>query len=363
MEYIPSFIRRKHGEEPITFDLPDMEENLSETYGITVYQEQVMLLSQKLAKFSKGEADILRKAMGKKQKDVLDKMKGKFIDQALALGHPEDKLQKIWKDWEAFAQYAFNKSHSTCYALLAYQTAYLKAHHPEAFMASCLSNNLSDLKELTKIINDCKRKRLEVLLPDVNESNLDFTVNAKGAIRFGLGGMKGVGEGAVLQIIEERKKNGPYKGLYDFVKRVDLRSVNKKTLESLALGGAFDGFEGEHRAMYFHEVDGRSVIENAIKYSGDKAEVSISVNDHDGSIAIIVADQGPGVDAEQLRHLGERFYRAEQHRQYGDGAGLGLSIAARVAALHGGKLEFALRQPHGLCAILTIEKTENYSAS
>ncbi len=266
MEYIPSFIRRKHGEEPITFDLPDMEENLSETYGITVYQEQVMLLSQKLAKFSKGEADILRKAMGKKQKDVLDKMKGKFIDQALALGHPEDKLQKIWKDWEAFAQYAFNKSHSTCYALLAYQTAYLKAHHPEAFMASCLSNNLSDLKELTKIINDCKRKRLEVLLPDVNESNLDFTVNAKGAIRFGLGGMKGVGEGAVLQIIEERKKNGPYKGLYDFVKRVDLRSVNKKTLESLALGGAFDGFEGEHRAMYFHEVDGRSVIENAIKF-------------------------------------------------------------------------------------------------
>ncbi|MCB9173918.1 MAG: DNA polymerase III subunit alpha [Flavobacteriales bacterium] len=267
MEYIPSFIKRKHGEEDIVYDLPEMEDNLKETYGITVYQEQVMLLSQHIAGFSKGEADVLRKAMGKKQKAVLDKMKPQFIEQAAAKGHPEDKLEKIWKDWESFAAYAFNKSHSTCYAWIAYQTAYLKAHYPAEYMASVLSNNMNDIKQVTFFMDECKRMGVQVLGPDVNESVLKFTVNNKGQIRFGLGAMKGVGEKAVESIINERKENGHYTSIFDLVKRIDLRAANKKTLESLALGGAFDSFEGTHRAQYFALQDDNTVfLEKIIKY-------------------------------------------------------------------------------------------------
>lgn len=282
LEYIPSFVKRKHGIEEITYDLDDMQEYLEETYGITVYQEQVMLLSQKLAGFTKGEADTLRKAMGKKIFALLETLKPKFIEGGKERGHDEDKLNKIWKDWEAFASYAFNKSHSTCYAWVAYQTAYLKAHYPAEYMASVLSNNMNDIKTVTFFMEECRRMQIPVLLPDVNESSYTFTVNDEGSIRFGLGGMRGVGSSAVDFIVNEREENGPYKGIFDFLKRVDLRIVNRKTIESLALGGAYDSFENEHRAIYFaDEGDGKSFIEKAIKYaqnvkaSEDSAQVSL----------------------------------------------------------------------------------------
>ncbi|MCC5936110.1 MAG: DNA polymerase III subunit alpha [Lunatimonas sp.] len=268
LEYIPKFIARKHGLEPITYDLDDMEEYLKETYGITVYQEQVMLLSQKLAGFTKGEADVLRKAMGKKQKDVLDKMKPKFIEQAGSKGHDKIKLEKIWKDWEAFASYAFNKSHSTCYAWIAYQTAYLKAHYPAEYMASVLSNNMNDLTQVTFFMEECKRMNIEVLGPDVNESNNGFTVNMEGQVRFGLAAIKGAGGAAVNAIIEERTKTGTYKDFFDFVKRVNLRAVNKKTLEVLAMAGGFDCFREYHRRQYLEAAEGElPLIEKAIKYA------------------------------------------------------------------------------------------------
>ena len=266
-EYIPSFIRRKHGEEEITYDLPEMEEYLAETYGITVYQEQVMLLSQKLADFTKGEADILRKAMGKKQAATLAKMKSKFVDQAHANGHKEDVLQKIWKDWESFAMYAFNKSHSTCYAWIAYQTAYLKAHYPAEYMASVLSNNMSDIKSVSFFMEECKRMGLEVLGPDINESYLKFSVNKEGAVRFGMGAIKGVGGSAVNAIIKERKENGSFKSIFDVTKRVDLRSANKKAFDGLILAGGFDSFSNTHRAQYFAlDEKGQSFIEKAIRF-------------------------------------------------------------------------------------------------
>lgn len=251
LEYIPNFIRRKHGLETISYDLPEMEEYLAETYGITVYQEQVMLLSQKLAGFTKGEADTLRKAMGKKQKEVLDKMKSKFIEGAKEKGHPKDKLEKIWTDWEAFAQYAFNKSHSTCYAFVAYQTAYLKAHYPAEYMASVLTHNQSNIDKISFFMDECRRMGMKVLGPDVNESSINFSVNQNGEIRFGLGAIKGVGENAVEAIVQERKENGPYKDIFDLVKRVNLRTVNKKTVENLVLAGAFDGFHQLHRAQFY----------------------------------------------------------------------------------------------------------------
>jgi DNA polymerase-3 subunit alpha len=264
--YIPSFVKRKNGEEEIIYDLEACEELLKDTYGITVYQEQVMLLSQKLADFSKGDADVLRKAMGKKQKDVLDKMKPKFISQAVAKGHPEDKLEKIWKDWEAFAEYAFNKSHSTCYAWIAYQTAYLKANYPAEYMAAVLSNNMSDIKQVSFFMEECKRMGLEVLGPDVNESFYKFTVNDNYAVRFGMGAIKGVGAGAVAAIVEQRK-DGKYKSIFDLTKRIDLRAANKKALESLALAGGFDSFVGTTRAQYFHDDgDGITFYEKAIRY-------------------------------------------------------------------------------------------------
>ena len=264
--YIPSFVKRKNGEEEIVYDLDACEELLKDTYGITVYQEQVMLLSQKLADFSKGDADVLRKAMGKKQKDVLDKMKPKFISQAAAKGHPEHKLEKIWKDWEAFAEYAFNKSHSTCYAWIAYQTAYLKANYPAEYMAAVLSNNMSDIKQVSFFMEECKRMGLQVLGPDVNESFYKFTVNDDYAVRFGMGAVKGVGSGAVATIVESRK-DGKYKSIFDLTKRIDLRAANKKALENLALAGGFDSFLGTTRAQYFHDDgDGITFYEKAIRY-------------------------------------------------------------------------------------------------
>jgi len=268
MEYIPSFVKRKHGDEDIEYDLPAMEEYLKETYGITVYQEQVMLLSQKLADFTKGEADVLRKAMGKKQIAVLDKMKPKFIEQASAKGHDAKKLEKIWKDWEAFASYAFNKSHSTCYAWIAYQTAYLKAHYPAEYMAAVLSNNMNDIKQVTFFMEECKRMKLPVLGPDVNESYYKFSVNKDNAVRFGMGAIKGVGHGAVMTIVENRKEDGNYKSIFDLSKRIDLRAANKKAFENLALAGGFDCFEGVHRAQYFQkEGSDLTFLEKAIKYA------------------------------------------------------------------------------------------------
>ncbi|MEO5591081.1 MAG: DNA polymerase III subunit alpha [Chitinophagaceae bacterium] len=265
--YIPNFIDRKHGRELISYDLPVMEEDLKDTYGITVYQEQVMLLSQKIAGFSKGDADVLRKAMGKKQKSVLDKMKKQFIDGATAKGHPSDKLEKIWTDWEAFAQYAFNKSHSTCYAYVAYQTAYLKAHYPSEYMAAVL-NNAGSIEKTTFFMEECKRMGLKVLGPDINESLKGFAVNSKGEIRFGLGGLKGVGDAAVEGIIEERNKRGPSVNIFDFIKRGTQRTVNKKTLESLAYAGGFDCFTDLHRAQYFHIPQGdiSTGLEKIIRY-------------------------------------------------------------------------------------------------
>jgi len=269
LEYIPSFIRRKNGEEPITYDLEACEEYLKETYGITVYQEQVMLLSQKLAGFTKGEADVLRKAMGKKQRDVLDKMKPKFVQQAAEKGHDEKVLEKIWKDWEAFASYAFNKSHSTCYAWVAYQTAYLKAHYPAEYMAAVLSNNMNDIKQISFFMEECKRMGLTVLGPDVNESFYKFTVNDQGAIRFGIGAVKGVGAGAVDTIVSNRDE-GKYLSIADFARRSNPRTINKKVYESLVYSGAFDCF-GINRAQFFHVPEGLSQngIERLIKYTND----------------------------------------------------------------------------------------------
>ncbi|MFT5103160.1 MAG: DNA polymerase-3 subunit alpha [Candidatus Latescibacterota bacterium] len=275
LEYIPSFVRRKNGEEVIEYDLPAMEEYLKETYGITVYQEQVMLLSQKLADFSKGDADVLRKAMGKKQKAVLDKMKPRFVKQAAAKGHDPEILEKIWKDWEAFASYAFNKSHSTCYAWIAYQTAYLKAHYPAEYMAAVLSNNMRDIKQVTFFMEECKRMGMEVLGPDVNESFYKFTVNDRGAVRFGMGAIKGVGGNAVATIVEHRK-DGKYKSIFDLSKRVDLRAANKKAFENLALAGGFDSFEA-HRAQYLHDDgDGVMFLEKVLRYANKYQETQNS---------------------------------------------------------------------------------------
>jgi len=292
MEYIPSFIRRKHGDEKIVYDFPEMEEYLKDTYGITVYQEQVMLLSQKLGDFTKGEADILRKAMGKKQKDVLDKMKPKFLNNAKNKGLNTNKIEKIWKDWEAFASYAFNKSHSTCYAWIAYQTAYLKANYPAEYMASVLSNNMNDIKSITFFMGECKRMKLDVLGPDINESYYKFAVNKDNAIRFGMGAIKGVGASAVNAIVSERKKNGNYTSIFDLSKRVDLRAANKKAFDSLAVAGAFDCFNSIHRAQYFNDIgDGITFIEKIIKHGGkfqankNSAQVSLFQNSSDVQVS------------------------------------------------------------------------------
>lgn len=265
MQYIPNFIARKQGREKITYDLPEMEEFLAETYGVTVYQEQVILLAQKLADFTKGEADILRKAMGKKNKEELEKMEPKFFEGAQANNHPREVLEKIWNDWQAFAKYAFNKSHSTCYALIGYQAGYLKANYPAEFMAAVLSNNMNNIKDVSFFMNECKSLGIPVLGPDVNESSYYFTPNEKGAIRFGMGAVKGVGAGAVDAIILERETNGKFESIFDFVQRIDLHQANKKTLENLVLAGAFDEF-GMNRATFFNEEDGTSNLEKLIRF-------------------------------------------------------------------------------------------------
>jgi DNA polymerase-3 subunit alpha len=274
MVYIPNYIARKHGREKIEYDVPEMEEYLSDTYGITVYQEQVMQLSQKLANFTKGDADVLRKAMGKKDKPTIDKMKGKFIDGGLSNSHPPDKLQKIWSDWESFAEYAFNKSHSTCYGLVAYQTGYLKANYAPEYMSAVLSNSLGNIEKITFFMDECKRMGLSLLVPDVNESSRSFAVNKKGQIRFGLGAIKGVGEAAVDSIVEERKARGEYKDIFDFVARINSRQVNRRCLESLALAGAFDCFPEVQRSQFFAiDNEGISFIEKIVRYSAKISEL------------------------------------------------------------------------------------------
>lgn len=288
MEYIPSFIRRKHGEEPIEYDHPMMEPYLKDTYGITVYQEQVMLQSRALGLFTRGQSDTLRKAMGKKKFELLAELKGKFVEGcknnpdfvqgAKEKGKDvEELVNKIWGDWEAFASYAFNKSHSVCYAYIAYQTGFLKAHYPAEFMAANLSNNLSDITKVTVFMDECKRMGLSVLAPDVNESYNDFTVNSHGQIRFGIAAIKGVGEAAVEKIIEEREKNGPYKDVYDFFERIDYKSVNKKTIENLITAGGLDSF-GYHRAQYLHLVDATTtVLDNLVNYGQKNQQDSMNL--------------------------------------------------------------------------------------
>jgi len=282
LEYIPNFIARKHGREPITYDLPEMEEFLQDTYGITVYQEQVMLLSQKLAGFSKGQADMLRKGMGKKKKHIIDELYPKFIEGGQQNGHPKEVLDKVWKDWEAFASYAFNKSHSTCYAFVAFQTAYLKAHYPAEFMASVLTHNKNDISKITFFLRECKRMGLQVLGPSVNESVSDFSVNEEGHIRFGLSALRGVGEGPVEELLRERQEGGLYLSLFDMMRRCNLRAINKKVLESLVLGGAFDCFADTHRAQYFAPSEKyETAMEHALRYGnayqGQKAQAAVSL--------------------------------------------------------------------------------------
>ena len=264
MDYIPNFVARKQGTEPIEYDLPEMEEYLTDTYGVTVYQEQVMLLSQKLADFTKGEADKLRKAMGKKQIDILNSLKGKFMTGGMKNGHSEKILDKIWKDWEKFAQYAFNKSHATCYAWVSYQTGWLKCHYPSEFFASCLTSAKS-MEEIKKIMDDCKGHGIKILSPDVNESGANFSVNKDGDVRFALSGMKGFGGNIVEAILSDREKNGPFVDLYDFVERM-AGTVNRKAFETLLYAGALDGFGIKRRQYELPGRSGQPFIDEIVRY-------------------------------------------------------------------------------------------------
>ncbi len=276
MDKIPIYINRKHGKEKIKYTIPAMSKYLDETYGITVYQEQVMLISRQLANFTRGQSDHLRKAMGKKKEKEMNELEEHFYKGGMANGHNVEFLKEIWSDWKKFAEYAFNKSHATCYAFVAYQTAYLKANYPAEFMAANLTNNLDNLEKVTSLIEDTNRMGIKILNPDINESELTFTVNKKGNIRFGLGALKGVGSSAVESIIEEREKNGNFVNIFDFIKRINLRNCNKRALESLAYAGAFDGFKEMHRAQFFHDDgDGHSFLEKIITY-GNKAQSSIN---------------------------------------------------------------------------------------
>ena len=295
MDYIPQFIDRKQGREEIQYDIPVMERYLKDTYGITVYQEQVMLLSRLLANFTRGESDTLRKAMGKKQKDKLDYLKPEFLSRGTKNGHDPKVLEKIWADWEKFASYAFNKSHATCYSWVAYQTAYLKAHYPAEFMAANLTNNLDSMDKISVFIEDTQKHNIKVLGPDINESELSFSVNKDGNVRFGLAALKGVGHGAVDSIVGEREKNGPYKDFFDFMNRVDLRNCNRRVIESLAYGGAFDCFTGMHRAQLFATEGGdKNFIEKMVAY------VTKSQNSQ-GQFSIF--DDQPEIAAELLPEL------------------------------------------------------------
>ena len=266
MGYIPQFIRRKHGEEPITYDIPVMEKYLKDTYGITVYQEQVMLLSRLLADFTRGESDALRKAMGKKKKDIDDAMKPKFIEGGKKNGHDPKILEKIWSDWEAFASYAFNKSHAACYSWVAFQTAYLKANYPAEFMAAIMSRRRDQISEITKLMDECKTMGIATLGPDVNESYLKFGVNKKGEIRFGLAAIKGMGDGVAQAIIDEREKNGPYKTIFDFAQRVNFSCVNRKAFESLVLSGGFDSFGIPRENFFGLNSKGEVFLDTLVRY-------------------------------------------------------------------------------------------------
>ena len=266
MDYIPDFIKRKNDPSLVTYDIPCMEKYLKDTYGITVYQEQVMLLSRQLASFTRGESDALRKAMGKKKKAIVDAMKPKFLKQGEANGHSPKILEKIWGDWEKFASYAFNKSHATCYSWVAYQTAYMKAHYPAEYMAALMTRRFSQITEITKLMEECKSMGISTLGPDVNESYSRFGVNEKGEIRFGLSAIKGMGESAAAAIVSEREKKGPYKTIFDFAERVDFCAVNRKAFESLALSGGFDGF-GIRREQYFGaNTKGELFLDTLVKY-------------------------------------------------------------------------------------------------
>ena len=281
MEYIPSFIRRKHGDEPITYDIPIMEKYLKDTYGITVYQEQVMLLSRQLADFTRGESDALRKAMGKKKKKIVDAMKPKFIDGGMKNGHDPAILEKIWGDWEKFASYAFNKSHAACYSWVAYQTAYMKANYPAEFMAAIMTRRRDQITEITKLMDECKQMGIATLGPDVNESYLKFGVNKKGEIRFGLAAIKGMGDAAAEAIIREREENGLYKDIFDFAQRVSFANVNRKAYESLALSGGFDSFGIRREAFFAENSKGEMFLDTLVrygqKYQQDKAEMQNSL--------------------------------------------------------------------------------------
>ena len=290
MDYIPSFIARKQGKEEIKYDIPVMERYLKDTYGITVYQEQVMLLSRLLANFTRGESDALRKAMGKKLIEKMNALKTKFLSGGKANGYEEATLNKIWADWEKFASYAFNKSHATCYSWVAYQTAYLKANYPSEYMAAVLSRSLSNIADITKFMDGCKAMGIQVLGPDVNESILKFSVDKQKNIRFGMGAIKGVGESAVQNIIEERKKNGPYKDLFDFVERVNLSACNKKNIESLALAGAFDNFHVQRESFFVDNGKGETFLDVLVrygnKYQTDKATAANSLFGDENFVAI-----------------------------------------------------------------------------
>ena len=305
MDYIPDFIKRKNDPSLVKYDIPCMEKYLKDTYGITVYQEQVMLLSRQLANFTRGESDALRKAMGKKKKAIVDQMKPKFLAQGKANGHDPEVLEKIWGDWEKFASYAFNKSHATCYSWVAYQTAYLKAHYPAQFMAALMTRRFSQITEITKLMEECKALKILTLCPDVNESQIGFSVNKKGGIRFGLSAIKGMGTGAALAIVSERDKNGPYKNIFDFVERIDLSNVNRKAFENLAKSGSFDGL-GLQREEYFGvNAKGVCFLDSLIKYGQlfqqEKAQMQHSLFGGDDAIEIAQppipkADRWPSVE-------------------------------------------------------------------
>ena len=278
MAYIPQFINRKQGKEPVEYDIPCMEKYLKDTYGITVYQEQVMLLSRQLAGFTRGQSDTLRKAMGKKQIEKMNELELLFYDGGEKNGFPHDKLTKIWNDWKKFAEYAFNKSHATCYSWVAYQTAYLKAHYPAEYMAAVLTSSLSDITRVTQLMEDCRKNNIEILAPCVNESDINFSVNDKGQIRFGLSAIKGMGEAAAQVIIDEREKNGPYKDIFNFLDRINMKAVNRKNLEVLVKSGAFDQLEGMHRAQYmFKEIDSENVpsyLEKLVRWQARKQDAA-----------------------------------------------------------------------------------------
>ncbi|WP_273414017.1 DNA polymerase III subunit alpha [Prevotella aurantiaca] len=290
MDYIPDFIKRKNNPALVQYDIPCMEKYLKDTYGITVYQEQVMLLSRQLANFTRGESDALRKAMGKKKKAIVDQMKPKFLAQGKANGHDPEILEKIWGDWEKFASYAFNKSHATCYSWVAYQTAYLKAHYPAEFMAALMTRRFSQITEITKLMEECKSLKILTLGPDVNESQMEFGVNKKGEIRFGLSAIKGMGTGAAMAIVNEREKNGPYKSIFDFAERIDLSNVNRKAFESLAYSGGFDSFGLQREEFFGVNAKGVTFLDSLVRYAQlfqqEKAQMQNSLFGGDDAVEI-----------------------------------------------------------------------------